>query len=79
MTARFLCATCRVISRGIVGHCEHILKVFDHVWFWRARLPERKGQPCRVVSRGRMNSIMVEFPDGHRVITSRYAVRKQEG
>lgn len=49
---------------------------FDHIWYWRARLPERKGQRCRVLARGKMNSIKVEFEDGYRVITSRYAVRK---
>lgn len=49
---------------------------FDHVWFWRTRLPERKGQRCRVVARGSMNSVMVEFEDGTKTITSRYAVRK---
>lgn len=45
------------------------------IWYWRSRLPERKGHPCRVLARGRMNSILVEFEDGERVITSRYAVR----
>lgn len=50
--------------------------MFDHVWFWRTRLPERKGQPCRVRVRGKMNSILVEFQDGYKVVTSRYAVRK---
>jgi hypothetical protein len=49
---------------------------WDHVWFWRAKLPERKGQPCRVLVRGRMNTISVEFEDGYRVTTSRYAVRR---
>jgi len=49
---------------------------YDHVWFWRTRLPHRKGQPCRVVVRGGMNSILVEFPDGERYCTSRYAVRR---
>lgn len=47
-----------------------------HVWFWRKRLPERKGQPCRVLARGKLNSIMVEFADGLRVVTSRHAVRR---
>lgn len=51
-------------------------KDFDRLWYWRCRLPERKGQRCRVVSRGKMNSALVEFEDGLRVITSRYAVRK---
>jgi hypothetical protein len=49
---------------------------FDHVWWWRARLPGRKGQRCRVLVRGKMNSILVEFEDGTRVVTSRFAVRK---
>jgi hypothetical protein len=54
---------------------------YDHVWFWKSRLGERKGHPCRIVARGRMNSILVEFEDGFRVITSRYAARrrKEEG
>lgn len=50
---------------------------FDHVWYWRVRLPHRKGQRCRVLVRAkRMNSVLVEFEDGGRVVTSRYAVRK---
>ncbi len=49
---------------------------YQYVWFWRSRLPERKGEPCRVLARGKMNSILVEFVDGFKVVTSRYAVRK---
>jgi hypothetical protein len=49
---------------------------FTHLWFWKSRLPARKGQHWRVLARGRMNSILVEFEDGYRVVTSRYAVRK---
>lgn len=49
---------------------------YDHVWYWRSRLPERKGSPCRVVARSRrLGSVLVEFEDGVRVVTSRYAVR----
>lgn len=50
----------------------------DHVWYWKARLSARKGQRCRVLVRGRMNSILVEFEDGYKVVTSRYAVRKKQ-
>jgi len=40
-------------------------------------LPERKGQRCRILVRAkRMNSVLVEFEDGFRVVTSRYAVRR---
>ena len=48
----------------------------DYVWFWRTRLPDRKGQRCRVLVRGKLNSVLVQFSDGYRVVTSRYAVRK---
>jgi hypothetical protein len=47
-----------------------------HIWYWRSKLPDRKGERCRVLTHGRMNSILVEFErDGYRVITSRHAVR----
>lgn len=51
-------------------------KPFDKVWFWRKWLPARKGQRCRILAVGSLNSAMVEFEDGYVVITSRYAVRK---
>lgn len=50
---------------------------FDHIWFWKSKLPERKGQRCRVLVRGKMNSVLVEFQDGYRVITSKWAVREE--
>lgn len=52
--------------------------IATHYWYWRTRLPKRHNHPCRVLARGRMNSILVEFRDGFRVITSRHAVRKIE-
>lgn len=52
------------------------MTTWPHLWHWRCRLPERKGQPCRVLARGKMNSALVEFPDNFKVVTSRYAVRK---
>lgn len=50
-----------------------------HVWFMRKTLPERKGEPCRVVVRGRgpgPKNILVEFADGFRVVSHRHAVRR---
>jgi len=38
-----------------------------HYWFWKKKLGERNRQPCRVLARGKMNSILVEFEDGYRV------------
>jgi hypothetical protein len=50
---------------------------FDHTWYWRKILPDRHGQACRVVAHGKKNSVLVEFEDGFRAVTSRYAVRKR--
>ena len=50
---------------------------FDYIWFWKKKLPERKGQRCRVLIRSkRLNSVLVEFEDGFRTNTSRFAIRK---
>jgi hypothetical protein len=49
---------------------------FDRVWRVRSRLPARFGQRCRVIVRGALNSALVEFEDGFRVVTSRNYVRK---
>ena len=52
---------------------------WTHVWRVRARLPERFGQMCRVVIRGGMNSVLVEFErDRYRVVTSRWFVRVRQ-
>jgi len=48
---------------------------YPFVWWWKSHLPERKGQRCAVLVRGNMNSVLVEFEDGQRVVTSRFAVR----
>lgn len=49
---------------------------FPYRWRVHTRLPERFGQRCRVVVRGRMNSALVEFTDGYQVVTSRNYLRK---
>lgn len=36
----------------------------------------RKGQPCEVLIRGKMNSCLVRFADGYTMVTSRNAIRK---
>lgn len=51
--------------------------LFDHEWYWRSKLPERKGERCRVLARSGKGSVLVEFEDGYRVVTSRHAVRKR--
>lgn len=37
----------------------------------------RKGDRCRVIARGRMNSILVEFADGYRMVTSGNSTRRE--
>lgn len=50
--------------------------MYTHTWYWRKWLPERNGQRCRIVAVGKLNSALVEFSDGYRVITNRRAVRR---
>jgi hypothetical protein len=42
----------------------------QYIWRIKTRLPERYMTPCQVIARGRMNSCLVEFEDGYRVVTS---------
>jgi len=52
---------------------------FRYYWWWKPtamRPIDRRGEACRILARApKMNSILVEFVDGFRVITSRHAVR----
>jgi hypothetical protein len=48
----------------------------DHVYRWKKYRPDLFGQRCRVLARGAMNSVLIEFADGTRHCVSRYAVRK---
>lgn len=50
-----------------------------HYWRVRTRMADRVGQQCRVLARGALNSCLVEFEDGYRVITSRWYVRRIKG
>jgi len=54
-----------------------VVPEFPLVWRVRTRLPERYQQRCRILTRARrMNSALVEFSDGYRVVTSRNYVRR---
>lgn len=56
--------------------------LFPYVWAWRQRPGirefdrDRKGERCRVVARGTMNSALIEFEDGYWTITSRNGLRR---
>ena len=47
--------------------------MMNHVFYWNRQ--GRKGQTCEVISRGKMNTIVVRFHDGYRMATSRFSVR----
>lgn len=51
---------------------------YPYVWAWRSRPVDRdrKGMRCRVLVRGSMNSALVLFEDGYKVVTSRNGLRK---
>lgn len=45
-----------------------------YIYFWYRM--DRRGQPCEVLARGKMNSCLVRFADGFTAITSRNAIRR---
>jgi hypothetical protein len=49
---------------------------FPYIYRWDRQ--ERKGQPCRVLARGKMNSCLVEFEDGYTMVTSRNAIHTRK-
>lgn len=62
---------------------------YPYVWAWgpkwfrtRAggrvclRALDRKGERCRLICRGTMNSALIEFEDGFRTVVSRNGLRK---
>lgn len=51
--------------------------VYRFAWKNNDKRATLYGRACRVVARGRMNSVLIEFTDnGQREVVSRYAVRK---
>lgn len=47
---------------------------FPYVYRWDRQ--GRKGQRCRLVTRGTMNSVLLEFEDGYRMVTSGNSLKK---
>ena len=52
--------------------------IYPYIWRVKTRLPERKGQRCAVLARGKMNSALIVFEDGYKVVSSRNYIRKAE-
>ena len=67
---------CGSLAYDTIMVFKEIAAGLTHYWRLRCRLPERNGQACRVLARGAMNSILIEFGDGVRHVVSRYAVRR---
>jgi hypothetical protein len=67
---------CLILSSGtnVTG-----LVPIDLPYIYRWNREGRKGHPCRLLVRGKMNSILVEFADGHRMVTSINAIRNLVG
>src|SRR5690606_12553835 len=46
---------CGYTVRGVIVEPSRsgLSRDFDHIWWWRTRLPERKGQRCRILVRAK--------------------------
>ncbi|KKL83989.1 hypothetical protein LCGC14_1969190 [marine sediment metagenome] len=45
-------------------------------WGNNSKRATMKGRRCRVLARGKMNSIEIEFENGQKEIVGRYSIRK---
>ena len=65
------------IPRGVRNVREE--PIYTFVWGNNPRRAALKGRRCRVLARGRMGTVLVEFLDtGERVTTSHRAIRRAE-
>ena len=57
------------------------LSAYDHVYVWgnNAKRAAYRGRACGVVARGRMRSVLIEFENGERTVTSARAIRRRRG
>lgn len=49
---------------------------YRYVWANNEKRAAMQGADCRIVTAGRMGSVLVEFDDGQRAIVSRRALRR---
>lgn len=48
-------------------------------YLYRWNRQGRKGEPCEMLARGKMNSCLVRFADGYTMVTSRNAIMRNRG
>jgi len=52
--------------------------MYIYTWGNNEKRKTLKGRRCRIIRCGKINSVMIEFEDGSREITSRNAIRKEK-
>jgi len=63
----------------IMRWMEEDAGLLTHIYTW-GNNPKRammKGKSCRIITRGRMNSVLIELENGQREIVSRRALRRK--
>lgn len=50
---------------------------YNYIYRWKKYLPEYYGKRCRLLVAGSKNSILIEFENGHQMVTSRYSIRHE--
>ncbi len=51
------------------------MKLYRYCWGNNLKRQTMKGRTCKVIARGRMNSIMIQFENGQKECVSRNSVR----
>ena len=58
------------------AHPTEVTYPLVYAWGNNEKRATYRARRCRIVARGRMGSVLVEFDNGERTVTSRWAVRK---
>ena len=56
--------------------------MYPYIYRWNRtwiRPIDRKGQRCRILARGKRNTVALEFDDGFQVVTSAWAIQRASG
>lgn len=70
------CSRCRCDDFSTWADARRPNPPLPYIFRWNRQ--GRKGQPCEVLARGKMNSCEVRFADGYTMITSRNALMRNK-
>jgi hypothetical protein len=73
---KLVCTSFRYAAVALLVYLILKWSMTQYIWRVKTRLPERYLTLCKVLTRGKMNTCLIEFEDGYPVTTSRNDLMK---